>query len=38
MSESILFTNARLFAGVNDEVIDGAAIWIDRLPLSGETK
>ena len=29
MSDSILFTNARLFAGVNDEVVDGAAIWID---------
>ena len=29
MSESVLFTNARLFTGVNDEVIDGGAIWVD---------
>jgi len=29
MSESVLFTNARLFTGVNDEAIDGGAIWVD---------
>lgn len=29
MSESILFTNARLFAGVDENVVDNAAIWVD---------
>ncbi len=29
MSESILFTNARLFTGVDEGVIDGAAVWVD---------
>ena len=29
MSEPILFTNARLFTGVNDEAIDGGAVWVD---------
>lgn len=29
MNRSILFTNARLFRGVDEEVIEQAAIWID---------
>jgi imidazolonepropionase-like amidohydrolase len=29
MSEPILFTNARLFTGVDDSVVDQAAIWVD---------
>lgn len=29
MNQSILFTNARLFRGVDDAVIEQAAIWVD---------
>ena len=29
MSESVLFTNARLFTGVDDSVVDAGAIWVD---------
>lgn len=29
MSQSILFTNARLFTGVDEEVIEGGAVWVD---------
>lgn len=29
MTQSVLFTNARLFAGTSDEVIEQAAIWVD---------
>jgi imidazolonepropionase-like amidohydrolase len=29
MSDGILFTNARLFRGVDDEVIDGGAVWVE---------
>ena len=29
MSESILFTNVRLFTGVDEEAIDGGAVWVD---------
>ena len=29
MSESILFTNAKLFAGIDEAVIDGGAVWVD---------
>ena len=29
MSDSILFTNAKLFTGVDEEAIDGGAIWVD---------
>ena len=29
MSESILFTNARLFTGVDEAVTENAAIWVD---------
>jgi imidazolonepropionase-like amidohydrolase len=29
MQDSVLFTNARLFTGVDDEVIENGAVWVD---------
>lgn len=29
MSEPALFTNLRLFTGVDEEVIDNGAVWVD---------
>lgn len=29
MSDGFLFTNTRLFRGVDDEVIDGGAVWVE---------
>ena len=29
MSESILFTNAKLFTGVDEEAVDGGAVWVE---------
>ena len=35
MSESILFTNAKLFTGVDEEAVDGGAVWVGRAPEGG---